>query len=111
MGERFLFTWSMMRNLQTVILAKLCICGRDFLISDTHAQCQPKTPPPANKVIACISFSRASTLGSLRKDDGNGYLNVTLKKVKSRCFNIYRAYSISFNSSNVAWLTFFGVEF
>ena len=88
MGERFLFTWSMMRNLQTVILAKLCICGRDFLISDTHAQFQPKPPPPSpppsslpphpeNKVIACISFSRASTLGSLRNDEGNGYLNVT----------------------------------
>ena len=29
-----------------------------------------------------------------------GYENVTLK-VKSRCFKIYRAYSISFNSSNV----------
>ena len=39
-------------------------------------------------------------LGSLRKNDGDGYAT-SLKKVKSRCFKLYRAYSISFNSSNV----------
>ena len=32
--------------------------------------------------------------------EGYGYQNVTLK-VKSRCFKLNRAYSISFNSSNV----------
>ena len=39
-------------------------------------------------------------LGSLSKNDGDGYAT-SLKKVKSRCFKLYRAYSISFNSSNV----------
>ena len=32
--------------------------------------------------------------GGLRNDDGNGYVN-------SRCLKLYRAYSVSFNSSNV----------
>ena len=39
-------------------------------------------------------------IGSLRNDDGDGYENVTWK-VNLRCFKLYRAYSISFNSSNV----------
>ena len=40
-------------------------------------------------------------LGSLSRNDGDGYENVSLK-VKSRCFKKrYRDYSISFNSSNV----------
>ena len=39
-------------------------------------------------------------LGSLSKNDGDGYEDVTLK-VKSGCFKLYRAYSISFNWSNV----------
>ena len=39
-------------------------------------------------------------LGSLSKNDGDGYGDVTLK-VKSGCFKLYRAYSISFNWSNV----------
>ena len=44
---------------------------------------------------------RASTLiRSVSNGDGDGYENVTWK-VKSRYFKIYRAYSISFNSSNV----------
>ena len=39
--------------------------------------------------------------GSLRNDDaGDGYENVTLK-VNLLCLKLYRAYSISFNSSNV----------
>ena len=43
----------------------------------------------------------ASTLiRSLSNNDGGGYENVTWK-MNSRCFKIYRAYSISFNSSNV----------
>ena len=41
-----------------------------------------------------------SLLGSLGNNDGDGYENVT-QKVKSRCFKLYRAYSFSFNSSNV----------
>ena len=44
-------------------------------------------------------------VGSLSNDDGDGYENVT-GKVNSRCFKLYRAYFISFNSSNV-----FGVVF
>ena len=39
-------------------------------------------------------------LGSLSKNDSGGYENVT-EKVKKRCFKLYLAYSISFNSSNV----------
>ena len=39
-------------------------------------------------------------IGSLSKNDGEGFENVT-KTVKSRCFKLYRAYSISFTSSNV----------
>ena len=37
--------------------------------------------------------------GSLTNNDGNVYKNVT-RKVNSRYFKLYRAYSISFNSSN-----------
>ena len=33
-------------------------------------------------------------------NDGHSYENVT-QKVNSPCFKLYRAYSISFNSSNV----------
>ena len=33
-------------------------------------------------------------------NDGHGYENVT-QKVNSPCFKLYRAYSISFNLSNV----------
>ena len=39
-------------------------------------------------------------LGSFSNNEGDGYENFTLK-VNSRCFKLYRAYSISFNSSNV----------
>jgi len=39
-------------------------------------------------------------LGSLSNNNGNGYENVTLN-VKSLYFNLYRAYSILFSSSNV----------
>ena len=39
-------------------------------------------------------------MGSLSSDDGDGYENVTYK-VNSRCFKLYRAYSISFSSSNL----------
>ena len=51
-------------------------------------------------VIVTIRLSSSSLLRSLNNDDGDGYENVTYK-VKSRCFKLYRAYSISFNSSNV----------
>ena len=46
-------------------------------------------------------------IGSLSKNDGNGYENVILKKVNSRCLKLYRAYSISFHM----WTNFFGVDF
>ena len=36
----------------------------------------------------------------LSNDDDDGYENVT-RKVNSRCLKLYRACSISFNSSNV----------
>ena len=41
-----------------------------------------------------------TVLGSLSNNDGDGYENVSLKEC-SRCFKLYRAYSISYNSSNV----------
>ena len=44
-----------------------------------------------------VAFS--SLIGSLSNNDGDGYENVTYK-VKSRCFKLHRAYSISFDSSN-----------
>ena len=44
------------------------------------------------------------SLGSLSDNDGDSYKNVTLK-VNSPYLKLYRAYSISFNSSNVG--TFF----
>ena len=47
-------------------------------------------------------------IGSLSNNDGEGFENVT-KTVKSRCFKLYRAYSISFTSSNVDKCV--GVEF
>ena len=40
------------------------------------------------------------SVGNLSNNDDDDYENVTWK-VNSRCFKIYRAYSISFNSSNV----------
>ena len=43
----------------------------------------------------CITWT-----GSLSNNDSDGYENVTWK-VKPCCFKLYRAYSISFNSSNV----------
>ena len=42
-------------------------------------------------------------IGSLSNNDGDGYENVT-EKVNSRRLELYRAYSISFNSSNVGKL-------
>ena len=47
-------------------------------------------------------------LGSLSNNDGDGYKNFT-KNVKSRFFKLYRAFALSFNSSNVAF--FSAVEF
>ena len=41
-------------------------------------------------------------LGSLRNNDGDGYKNFT-KNVKSRFLKLYRAFALSFNSSNVAF--------
>ena len=49
----------------------------------------------------CVS----SLLGSVSNKDGDRYENVT-QKVGSRCFNLNRAYSVSFISSNVGG--FFG---
>ena len=43
------------------------------------------------------------TLGSWSNSKGDGYENVTWK-VNSRCFKVYRTYSISFSSSNVGKL-------
>ena len=49
--------------------------------------------------------SRSSDrIKSLSNKDGDGYENVT-KKVLSRCFKRYRAYSISFYLSNVGNLS------
>ena len=45
---------------------------------------------------------------TLSNNDSDGYENVT-QKVKSRYFKIYRAYSNSFNLSNIG--KFSGVEF
>ena len=42
-------------------------------------------------------------IGSLSNNDGDGYETVT-EKVNSRRLELYRAYSISFNSSNVGKL-------
>ena len=46
------------------------------------------------------SPTQTETLGSLSNNYGDGYEKDTLK-VKSRCFKLYRVYSISFSSSNV----------
>ena len=40
-------------------------------------------------------------VGSLSNNDSDGYENITYELVNSRCLKLYRAYSISFNSSNV----------
>ena len=46
-------------------------------------------------------FGLRGLIGSfINNNDGKGFENVT-KTVKSRCFKLYRAYSISFTSSNV----------
>ena len=59
---------------------------RKFLFS-------PRGSPPRSPLFLAYK-------GSLSYHDGDGYENVTWK-VKSRCFKLYPAYSISFNSSNV----------
>ena len=48
-------------------------------------------------------FTLKKAIGSLSNKDGDGYENVT-QKVNSRSFKLYRAYFISFNSSNVGKL-------
>ena len=53
-------------------------------------------------------FSFSLTGRRRRNDDGDGYENVT-QKVNLRCPELYDAYSISVNSSNVG--NFVGVEF
>ena len=45
-------------------------------------------------------LSLEPSVGNLSNNDDDDYENVTWK-VNSRCFKLYRAYSISFNSSNV----------
>ena len=63
---------------------------RNFMIS-------PAQSSSLSLSLSSSLSSSSSSLGSLSNDDGE---NVT-KKVNSRCFKLYRAYSISFNSSNV----------
>ena len=68
---------------------------RNFMIS-------PAQSSSLSLSLSSSLSSSSSSLGSLSNDngDGDGYENVT-SKVNSRCFQLYRAYSISFNSSNV----------
>ena len=47
-----------------------------------------------------IKVTVTALIGSLSNNDGDGCENVT-KEVNPRCFKLYRAYSISFTSSNV----------
>ena len=56
----------------------------------------------AVKCALDVNYSKVTSLssGSLRNDDGDDYENVT-QKVNLRCLKLSRAYSISFNSSNV----------
>ena len=51
-----------------------------------------RPPPPPPPMVYGI--------GSLSDNDGDGYERVT-EKVNSHYFKLYRAYSTSFNSSNV----------
>ena len=46
----------------------------------------------------------------MSNNESDGYRKKSLKKVKSRCFILYRVYSISFNSSNIDSIIFCGVE-
>ena len=43
---------------------------------------------------------QSKSFGCLSNNDGDGYENVS-QKVKSRCFKLYRAYSMSLNLSYV----------
>ena len=52
---------------------------------------------------------QSKSFGGLSNNDGVGYENVT-HKVKSRCFKLYRTYSMSLNLSYVSSF-FFGVDF
>ena len=56
-----------------------------------HSRAPTLRPPPPPMVYG---------MGSLSDNDGDGYERVT-EKVNSRYFKLYRAYSTSFNSSNV----------
>ena len=59
----------------------------------------PRTPPA--RAQPDITWRMA--IGSLNNKDGEGYKSVVWK-VNSCCLKLYRAYSISFNSSNVGKL-------
>ena len=48
----------------------------------------------------CLYSKCTEVIGNLKNQDEDGYENVTTKG-NSRCLKRYRAYSISFNSSNV----------
>ena len=84
--------------------------GSFFLCIFADSSC-PTCPSP--KVGLCVQVSIRSgdsisldqvrvylLVGSLSNNDGHGYENVP-QKVKSCCIKLYRAYSTSFNSSNV----------
>ena len=51
-------------------------------------------------ILSLPNLAEFRDTAPLSNNDGDGYENVTWK-TKSRCFKLYRAYSISFNSSNL----------
>ena len=55
----------------------------------------PSYPSPKH-----LSSLQAWTIGSSSNNEGDGYENNTIK-VNSRCFKLYRTFSISLNSPNV----------
>ena len=73
--------------------------------------CSGKEDHPLSRVITLrerVYDPFPEPLGRLSNNDYTGHKNVT-EKVNSRCFKLYRAYSISFNASNVG--EFSGLEF
>ena len=69
-------------------------CKRD------HINCVNRRVTPPKQVTSPTWSPSPPWKQALSKNDGGGYENVTYK-VKKRCFKLYLAYSISFNSSNV----------
>ena len=96
-SEEFAYTWQI--RWKRIIAMKIEKTRIQFLGDVFRCRCRPRI---------------LRSLGSWSNSDGDGYRNVSLQ-VCSRCLKVNRAYSISFNSSNVGkffwtWILWDSIE-